>query len=588
MEGERRRSLRLRRVGRARTVYGAPMRDRRGPSPVLLLGAGTGEATCGILYLAGFLRRAGVEAYVRLHDDEGSSKEIARSIEALVARVRPRLVGISLKWFHHVHRALALARAVKRVDPTVEIVMGGNSASSWWRELLTFDCVDHVIFGDGEVPLLALCEGDPAPPNCVSRGGVKPPLTYVQGPGNSDGIHYSHFDEVFLSQRDRHAFSGWVAPGKGCAETCLYCGGARKNQKEVFGRVDPYLRSPIGVREDHREIAPRTWQVRYDFSGASVAFLDAAWAGVDLSRHSCTWFLWGRPSNELIDALARTFFQVYVVIDVGCFSERQRLDLMRRGVLKACATDPEVDEVIAYSRRYPNVEVEVSGIAGLPYASAATLEEEERLVDAVIARGCVAGYQRLEAQPGAAVTDKAEKFGMRTEARTFSEFLDYFERRPPGDSSVPMVRFAEDALEEAVAETADRVLERAHTYRVTRRMVALTGRTRLRKAAPIQQTYTLGAWLGTHVAPPRLANEAVTVVRSRLGTELVCAPSVRAPAFPGMSQGEEARCLLATLDAFAAPTTVATAAAAVRSRLGPDVVLAAIQALADDRFLEPG
>jgi hypothetical protein len=38
----------------------------KGTGPVLLLGGGRGEATCGILYLAGFLRRNGVEAAVRL------------------------------------------------------------------------------------------------------------------------------------------------------------------------------------------------------------------------------------------------------------------------------------------------------------------------------------------------------------------------------------------------------------------------------------------------------------------------------------------------------------------------------------------
>lgn len=563
------------------------MRDRRGPAPVLLLGAGTGEATCGILYLAGYLRRAGVEAYVRVHDEDRSPKDIARSTEALIARVRPRLVGISLKWFHHVHRALVLARAVKRVDPTIQVVLGGNSATAWWRELLAFDCVDHVVLGDGERPLLALALGEPDPPNCVSRDRPQPTFAYVQGPSNTADVYYSHFDELFLSERDRHAFSGWVAPGKGCAETCLYCGGARKNQKETFGRVDPFLRAPLDVRRDHLEIAPRTWQVRYDFSGSSVPFLEAAWSGVDLSRHSCTWFLWGRPSNALIDALARTFFQVYVVIDVGCFSERQRLDLMGRGVLKACATDAEVREVIAYSRRYPNVEVEVSGIAGLPYASAATLAEEERLVAEVIGQGCVAGYQRLEAQPGAAVTEKAAKFGMRTEARGFAEFLAWFERRGPEDDGVPMVRFADDALEAAVADTADRVFARAHEHRSTRRLLPLDGRTRLRTAPADAEHHPLGAWLGAHAAPPRLADQAVTWMRSPLGTELVCAPGVKGPLAGSIATGEEARVLLAVLEAFAQPKPVAAGVSAVRSRLGPDVVQAAIQALADDRFLTP-
>src|SRR3954469_15693242 len=84
---------------------------------VLVISAGAGEATCGILYLAGFLRRNGIEAYVRLYDSDVTSAEISRSLEALITRVRPKLVGISLKWFHHVHRALQLARILKKLDP---------------------------------------------------------------------------------------------------------------------------------------------------------------------------------------------------------------------------------------------------------------------------------------------------------------------------------------------------------------------------------------------------------------------------------------------------------------------------------------
>src|SRR4051794_40597400 len=121
------------------------MTSRRSLSPVLLLGAGTGEATCGILYLASYLRRNGIEAYVRLYDGDITEQEITRSLEALVSRVRPKLVGISLKWFHHVHRAIQLARLLRKIDPEIQIAVGGNSASYWWRELASYDCIDRVV-----------------------------------------------------------------------------------------------------------------------------------------------------------------------------------------------------------------------------------------------------------------------------------------------------------------------------------------------------------------------------------------------------------------------------------------------------------
>jgi hypothetical protein len=571
------------------------MQGRRDLSPVLLLGAGTGEATCGILYLTGYLRRGGIEAFVRLYDGDESEDEVRRSLEALVARVRPKLVGISLKWFHHVHRALLLARTLREIDPTLRIVVGGNSASYWWRELHAFDCIDHIVLGDGERPLLALCQGEPSPPNCITR---KPdgsprrlPLEYVQGATNSEDVYYSHFHDIFLSHQDRHAFSGWVAPGKGCGENCLYCGGARGNQKADFGRAKPFLRSEESVRRDHQEIAGRTWQLRYDFSGSSAGFLQSTWAGVDLSHHSCMYFLWGVPRMELIDALARTFEHVHMVLDIGCFSEQQRSEQMRRGLLKPCASDSQLLEVIDSGRRHRNLEIEVSGIAGLPFASAATLEEEVRLVKRVMSLGCEVGYQRLEAQPGALATEHPARFDMVTEAKTFAEFLEYFEQREPGDVSVPMIRFRDAKLEEAVQRTSEHVESLVWKHSEAKRRIPLNGRTRLLNTAPSTLQFKLGDWLGQHRVPAKVAQEPVTVVRSVEGIGMACAPSVNPRKFtdPTIDQGEDGRILLATLAAFERPTTVASAVSQLgaKVKLDPQSAHDVIEHLVEGRFLQP-
>jgi hypothetical protein len=564
-------------------------------SPVLLVGAGTGEATCGILYLASYLRRHGIEAFVRLHDGDETDAEVARSFEQLIARVRPKLVGISLKWFHHVDRALLIARTVRKLDPGIRIVMGGNSASYWWRELSAYDCIDDIALGDGELPLLSICRGDASPPNCVTRTpDGRPrrlPLAYVQGAANTEDVYYSHFNDIFLSQSDLHSFSGWVAPGKGCGENCLYCGGARGNQKAAFGRAKPFLRAEESVRRDHQEIASRTWQMRYDFAGSTAEFLGNTWAGVDLSRHCCTYFLWGVPKVELVDELARTFQRIYMVVDIGCFSEQQRLEQMKRGLLKPCAKDRELLDLIEASRRHPNLEIEVSGIGGLPFASKATLAEELRLVERIIDVDCVVGYQRLEAQPGALVTEHPARFDMVSEAKTFTEFVDYFERREPGDVSVPMIRFRDAALEAAVQRTSDQVDALAWEHRDSRRAIDLNGRTRLRNTAPWTQRFSLGDWLGSHRAPAKVAGEQVTVIRSVDGTTMSLAPSVSPRRFsdPTLTQGEDGAILLAALAAFERPTTVSNGVTQLgaKARLDPDSAREVIDHLVDGRFLQP-
>ena len=559
---------------------------------MLLLGAGPGEATCGILYLASYLRRHGVEAVVRLFDDDVTPKDIRRSLSKLLAHVKPRVVGLSLKWFHHLSRARFIADALKAIDPKVRVVLGGNTAAYWWRELSAWPCIDDVVLGDGEAPLLALCQGHPAPPNVVTRGASGPsraPLAYVQG-ATSDDTYYSHFDELFLSQLDAHSFSGWVAPGKGCSENCLYCGGTRGVQQAGFGRAKAFLRPHGAVQRDHREVVPRTWQLRYDFQGSSAEYLEACWGDVDLSKHATTYFLWGVPKPGLLAALARRFGRVFVVLDIGCFSETQRLEQMKRGLLKPCPTDAELVQVIEEARRYPNLELEVSGIAGLPFASLATLDEERRHVARVLEAGCVVGYQRLEAQPGALVTEHPGRFGMVTEARTFDEFLAYFDARAPGDSHVPMVRFADAALEAAVADTARELEALAHARLDARTHVALTGRTRLTKSVALERTLSLGDWLGAWRTPQRLAKAEVTVLRSLDGNGLACAPSLDPARFddPNVEPGERGEVLLAALDAFARPATVdAGVARLVAQGLDDESAHDVVAHLAAGRFLSP-
>jgi hypothetical protein len=556
---------------------------------VLLLGAGTGEATCGILYLASMLRRGGIEAFVRLTDDDEAPAQLESSLEALLAHVRPRAVGISLKWFHHVARGLLIARTLRKLDPELQIIVGGNSASYFWKDLLARDCVDHVVLGDGEVPLLALCRGEPSPPNVATRtaAGVpqKAPMAYVQG-ASSDEVYYSHFDELFLSQLDLHSFSGWVAPGKGCGENCLYCGGTRGMQKATFGRALPFLRPEACVQRDHREIVPRTWQLRYDFAGSTAAFLERTWAGLDLSKHSTTYFLWGVPPPELAATLSRHFQRAYMVLDIGCFSEQQRQETMRRGLLKPCPSDAELFEVIERCSRFPNLQLEISGIAGLPFASAATLEQERRLVERVLGLGCTIGYQRLEAQPGALVTEHPGRFEMVSEASTFGEFLEYFERLDPSEHTVPMLRFKDPKLEQAVQRTSDEIDAVVWEQAAKLRHVELTGRTRLINASVSTQTFALGDWLGSYRVPARVAKEPVTVVRSVDGTGLSCVPSVSPRRFadPLLQQGEDAAAVLAVLEAFERPTTVDAALKKLRTKLDAHEV---VEHLVSGRFLAP-
>ncbi len=68
------------------------------------------------------------------------------------------LAGFSV-CFHQLFASLAAARAVKAVCPELPVVFGGSSCADEAGESLAraFPFIDHIIAGEGEAPLLALC-----------------------------------------------------------------------------------------------------------------------------------------------------------------------------------------------------------------------------------------------------------------------------------------------------------------------------------------------------------------------------------------------------------------------------------------------
>ncbi|MEK7728818.1 MAG: cobalamin-binding protein, partial [candidate division KSB1 bacterium] len=379
-----------------------------------------------------------------------------------------------------------------------------------------------------------------------------------------------------LSDFDKHSFSGWVAPGKGCSENCLYCGGTRGIQKAAFGRAKPFLRSAASVQKDHLEIAPRTWQLRYDFSGGTSDFLRQAWAGVALRQHRATYFLWGVPPPSLVTALAETFLQVYLVLDVGCFSQTQRTLLMKSGLLKPCPSDRELMKVVAHCQQFENLKLEVCGIAGLPYANQNSISEDSTLVMKLLDAGCDVGFQRLEAQPGALVTRHPKRFHMVSEAKTFQDFYNWFEARHPNvEMAVPMVRFADAKLETLVDNSTERLREVVSQH-ARDASPPVDASTIYVQAVAQKTTTTVGQWLGSYAVPSRAAKAKVTVMRSPIGGGIACAPALKEHVFssPNLQQGAFGAAILSAVTLFEKPRSLNAAAKQLQAKCKVDAVSA--------------
>lgn len=73
-------------------------------------------------------------------------------LEACIRRTRPDAVGITAMTYTLID-AVDAARAVKRVDPSIPVILGGPHTALFPREAVDLPCIDYVVMGEGEVPL---------------------------------------------------------------------------------------------------------------------------------------------------------------------------------------------------------------------------------------------------------------------------------------------------------------------------------------------------------------------------------------------------------------------------------------------------
>ncbi|MFC2141270.1 B12-binding domain-containing radical SAM protein, partial [Acidobacteriota bacterium] len=248
---------------------------------VLLLGDTPGMPTTGLLYLASFLRRNGLKAYCRFYDSAMDSSSMKKEIEELLEHFQPKVVAISMKWFLYIARVIDICKIVKNYSQEnslhIKVVAGGNTASYYWEEMIKYDCIDYLVRGDGEEPLLKICQGEDESniPNCVYKKNgkiIENHFTYVQDVTNSHQIYLSHLDEILLSNHASMLGTFFIYTHKGCIMNCLYCAGCNQAQQKTFNRKQVFQRRIEEVRKDIQETQKYTSTYQFEFD-----ILDKTW-----------------------------------------------------------------------------------------------------------------------------------------------------------------------------------------------------------------------------------------------------------------------------------------------------------------------
>jgi len=188
------------------------------------------------------------------------------SLNTYLKTIDFKICAIDLHWVHNIYGALKVAKEVKNENPNAKVILGGYSASFYNKELLkTFNSIDAIIRGDGEVPFLKYAKAIKNNshnlenvPNLTYRTNQKHlkknPITYT-----AQSLDHLNFTNTELLKNAKEYIEGSrklmgipynLSVGRGCPFNCPLCGGGQRAQQKISKRENVLLRKPENVLED--------------------------------------------------------------------------------------------------------------------------------------------------------------------------------------------------------------------------------------------------------------------------------------------------------------------------------------------------
>lgn len=176
----------------------------------------------GLLYLATFAQDLAEFSVIDCNLDRLSPEEAGAAILAL----KPDLVGITLNFVPLLKFARKVAQYLKKREPSLFIVFGGNFATFYSDQLIKKTWVDAVILKEGERSFRSLLENLSATGGLVSvpgslvktSSGIKK-QAFTQYVANLDELPFPDYD--FLPRHEQYMKS--IVTSRGCPYTCIYC-----------------------------------------------------------------------------------------------------------------------------------------------------------------------------------------------------------------------------------------------------------------------------------------------------------------------------------------------------------------------------
>jgi radical SAM superfamily enzyme YgiQ (UPF0313 family) len=428
----------------------------------------------GLLGIADYLNRNGVKCRV-LHQGVESMNRKSWQLGDSLSSYAPPVIALSLHWHYQAYDVMESCKKIREIHPGTYILLGGSTASFFHNEIVrNFDCVDGVVRGDGEVPLLEIVKKVKAGERDLS--GV-PNLTWKDGKGRvvcNDTTYCA--DEKMLSELrfanmelldNYRTYIDYVSlpfivvkgipkklnfkmftarcklfplcVGRGCSFDCTWCGGSFTPQKEYIScRKKVAWRPYDAVIADIKQALDYGYEAMYTvfdptpreqsyFVGLFRRIRDEGLAKKLGWMHEAT----GVTSKEFVDEFAATFSEDFRVIALSPETGNEEVRRRNKGHFSSNA---QFLEMLGYITS-KNVNVEVFFTYGIPGENEELIKDTYKMRTEIVKkygrRNCLRALS-IEIEPGAPWQINPDTYGIVTSRRTFADFLKAHSRNTAG------------------------------------------------------------------------------------------------------------------------------------------------------------
>jgi B12-binding domain/radical SAM domain protein len=228
----------------------------------------------GFLTISEYLERKGINTrIINLTNLCMLGNTCYQKLEKFISSIKLKFVGIDFHWLVHANGALELAKLIKRIHPYAVIILGGFSATYFYKEILTkYPYIDYIVLGDStEEPLFRLLTAikeNNSPeniPNIAYRKNGKIVKNEIICPDDLNHLNYDY--RFILSKIKKEGFNFYnpyyyfksfpilyLPTVRGCLYNCLFCGGSKYAYKRVLNRIKPIFYNPDKLAEDIKKI----------------------------------------------------------------------------------------------------------------------------------------------------------------------------------------------------------------------------------------------------------------------------------------------------------------------------------------------